>query len=104
MLIAVDEKNQEKMVFITKYGLYDCICMPFGLCNAPHFRGPMELVLHGLQWETLLIYLEDIIILGRGVDESLELLADVFQLLQLRSEAEAIQVSPAQVRIPVLKA
>ena len=36
------------------------------------FQRAMELVLRGLQWETLLIYLDDIIILGRDVDESLD--------------------------------
>lgn len=41
----------------------------------------MELVLRGLQWETLLIYLDDIIVIGRGVDESLDRLAQVFSCL-----------------------
>lgn len=79
--IAVDEKDREKTVFITRYRLYEYTCMPFGLCNTPStFQRAMERVLRELQWETLLIYLDDIIILGRGVDESLELLADVVQL------------------------
>ncbi len=34
----------------------------------------MELVLRGLQWETLLIY-DDVIVLGRRVDVSLHQLA-----------------------------
>ncbi|KAL0158975.1 hypothetical protein M9458_047051, partial [Cirrhinus mrigala] len=80
--IAVDEMDRAKTAFITRYGLYEYTRMPFGLCNAPStFQRAMELVLRGLQWETLLIYLDDIIILGRGVDESLDRLEVVFQRL-----------------------
>ncbi len=80
--IAVDEMDRAKTAFITRYGLYEYTRMPFGLCNAPStFQRAMELVLRGLQWETLLIYLDDIIILGKGVDESLDRLEAVFQCL-----------------------
>lgn len=57
--IAVDDKDRQKTAFITKWGLYKYTRMPFGLCNAPStFQRAMELVLRGLQWETLLIYLD----------------------------------------------
>ncbi len=80
--IAVDEMDRAKTAFITRYGLYEYTRMPFGLCNAPStFQRAMELVLRGLQWETLLIYLDDIIILGKGVDESLDRLETVCQCL-----------------------
>ena len=40
--------------------------MPFGLCNAPAtFQRLMDWVLAGMQWETCLVYLDDIIVLGR---------------------------------------
>lgn len=62
--IAVDQKHCDKTAFITRYGLYEYTRMPFGLCNAPcTFQRAMELVLHGLQWKTLLIYLNNVIIL-----------------------------------------
>ncbi len=80
--IAVDEMDRAKTAFITRYGLYEYTRMPFGLCNAPtNFQRAMELNLRGLQLETLLIYLDDIIILGKGVDESLDRLEAVFQCL-----------------------
>lgn len=41
----------------------------------------MELVLRGFQWKTLLVYLDDIIILDGGVEENLQCLADVFERL-----------------------
>lgn len=74
--ITVDDKDRQKTAFITKWGLYEHTRMPFRLCNVPStFQRAMELILRGLQWETLLIYLDDIIVLGRGVDENLDLLA-----------------------------
>lgn len=77
--IAVDDKDREKTAFITKWDLYEYTGMPFGLCNAPStFQRIMELV---LQWETLLIYLDHVIVLGRGADESLDGLAQVFSCL-----------------------
>lgn len=80
--IAVDPKDRGKTAFITRYRLYEYTRMPFGLCNAPGtFQRAMELVLRGFQWKTLLIYLDDIIILGRGVDENLQRLGDVFERL-----------------------
>ncbi|XP_038154197.1 uncharacterized protein LOC119791901 [Cyprinodon tularosa] len=81
--IAVDERDRGKTAFITKYGLYEYTRMPFGLCNAPGtFQRAMEFALRGLQWDTLLIYLDDIIILGKDVEESLDRLTEVFGRLQ----------------------
>ncbi|KAL7841966.1 hypothetical protein SRHO_G00236550 [Serrasalmus rhombeus] len=42
----------------------------------------MELVLRGLQWDRLLIYLDDVIILGEGVEQSIQRLSEVFSRLQ----------------------
>lgn len=42
--------------------------MPFKLCNAPvMFKRLMDRVLAGMQWETCLVFLDDIIVLGRSV-------------------------------------
>ncbi|XP_063040269.1 uncharacterized protein LOC134435312 [Engraulis encrasicolus] len=80
--IAVDGRDRDKTAFITKWGLYEYTRMPFGLCNAPStFQRAMELVLRGLQWDKLLIYLDDVIILGRSVEESLDRLEQVFERL-----------------------
>ncbi|XP_023205547.1 uncharacterized protein LOC106700194 [Xiphophorus maculatus] len=80
--ISVDPNDRCKTAFITRYGLYEYTRMPFGLCNAPGtFQRAMELVLRGFQWKILLIYLDDIIVLGRGVEQNLQHLADVFERL-----------------------
>ncbi|GBL62120.1 Retrovirus-related Pol polyprotein from transposon 297 [Araneus ventricosus] len=51
--------------------------MPFGLCNAPAtFERLMETVLRGLSSEACLVYLNDIIIVGRTFEEHLNNLPD----------------------------
>jgi hypothetical protein len=45
---------------------------PFGLANSPStFERLMEDVLRGLQWEECLLYLDDIIVPGSSVEQSL---------------------------------
>ncbi|GBL98487.1 Retrovirus-related Pol polyprotein from transposon 297 [Araneus ventricosus] len=57
--------------------------MPFGLCNAPAtFERLMETVLRGLSSEACVVYLDDIIIVGRTFEEHLNNLHKVFQRLQ----------------------
>ena len=56
--------------------------MPFGLCNAPAtFQRLMDLVLSGLNWAHCLIYLDDVIVLGRSFLEHRQNLQMVFACL-----------------------
>ena len=78
-----ERQCNEKTTFITKYGLFEYTRMPFGLCNAPStFQRAMEVVLRGLQWRSLLVYLDDVIILGKDVDDNLQNLAEVLGRMQ----------------------
>ena len=81
-LVAMDAGTQEKAAFVTSSGLYQWTVMPFGLCNAPStFARLMELVLKGLHWKICLIYLDDVIVMGRTFEEELERLKEVFERL-----------------------
>lgn len=82
--IPVKESDIEKTAFCSsKNGLYEYLVMPMGLCGSPNsFQRCMELVFRGLQWRTLLIYLDDIICFGRTFDETLERLEEIFQRLK----------------------
>ena len=81
--ISLKESDIEKTAFSTsKGGLYEYVVMPMGLSGSPNsFQRCMELVFRGLQWRTLLIYLDDIICFGRTFEETLARLEEVLRRL-----------------------
>ena len=57
--------------------------MPFSLCNAPAtFQRLMETVLGGLAHNTCMVYLDDILVVGKTFEEHLQNLETVFQRLK----------------------
>lgn len=82
MQLELAEEDRHKTAFITKHGLFEYLVMPFGLCNAPStFQRCMELVFRGLQWNILLVYLDDIIVFASNFDEHMDRLEEVFKCL-----------------------
>ena len=76
--IDITPEDRPKTAFVTRRGLFEYKTMPFGLCNAPStFQRCMDLVLRGLQWRTLLVYLDDIIICSDTFESHLEKLDEV---------------------------
>ena len=68
--VPLRESDIPKTAFTTKYGLYEYLTMPFGLCNATAtFQRLMELALSGLQWTTCLIFLDDVISFSSSFDQ-----------------------------------
>ncbi|KAL5515000.1 hypothetical protein EMCRGX_G000106 [Ephydatia muelleri] len=91
--VEVKPEDCEKTAFCTKDGLFEYKVMPFGLCNAPAtFQRLMNLVLAGMQWSQCLVYLDDIIIPGRSVEEHLRNVASVLQRLR----AAGLKLQPAK--------
>ena len=81
--VEMSPEDQEKTAFCTPEGLFEFTVIPFGLCNAPAtFQRLMDLVLSGLQWTECLVYLDDVIILGRDFEDHLRSLKLVFQRLR----------------------
>ncbi|KAG4052118.1 hypothetical protein PC123_g12692 [Phytophthora cactorum] len=61
--VPMDPGSVEKTAFTSKFGLYEWLVMPFGLCNAvPAFKLFMENVLVDLKWRTYLVYLDDCVV------------------------------------------
>ena len=65
-----EEEAKQKSAFVCGEGLYQFRVMPFGLVNAPaKIQRLVERVLTGLQWQTCLVYQDNIIIYSKGADE-----------------------------------
>ena len=80
--IEVEEVDKPKTAFVCKRGLFEYNTMPFGLSGAPAtFQRCMELVMRGLQWSVVIIYLNDLIIHAKKFSEHLFRLDQVFSRL-----------------------
>ena len=81
--VAMDPADQEKTAFTTYSGLFEFRKMPFGLVNAPAtFQRLMEVVLAGLAREVCLVYLDDVLVMGKTLEEHNENLAKVLDRLR----------------------
>lgn len=78
----VEESDREKTAFVTPDGLFEFNTMPFGLCNGPSsFERLMDSVLRGRRWKHCLIYLDDLCVFGKTLEEHNERLRDVLGCL-----------------------
>ncbi|KAI8517499.1 hypothetical protein Bbelb_035160 [Branchiostoma belcheri] len=81
--VAVDEEDKEKTAFSTQFGLFEFNRLPFGLSGAPaSFQRLMQHCLGDQNLETLLIYLDDIIVFSSDFDDHLARLDLVFTRLR----------------------
>ena len=70
--MELDEESRKKAAFITQRGVYEWTRMPFGLTNAPiSFQTLMSTVLRGLNWKSVLVYVDDILIFSNSFQEHL---------------------------------
>ena len=81
--VPVKKADIPKTAFITKYGLYEFSTMPMGLSTASAtFQRLMELILQSLNWQTCIIYLDDIVVYGSTFQEHLSRVKEVFDRIQ----------------------
>ena len=99
--IPVREADIPKTAFVSKHGLFEYTTMPFGLCNAPAtFQRVMEIALAGLQWNSALIYLDDVIVFGNTFSEHtsrLRLVVDRIAKAGLKLKPEKCQLFQKEV-------
>ena len=75
--IAFGKDSRTRTAFVTPFGKYEFLMVPFGLVQAPaYFQLLMNKVLEGLPYT--MTYLDDIIIFSKNELEHLELLEEVF--------------------------
>ena len=76
--VPLDQDAQEKAAFVTRGGLWKWRVLPFGLTSAPAtFERLMEQVLKGLQWKSLLLYLDDVIVFSPDFQTHMDRLGTV---------------------------
>jgi len=81
--IPIREEDRDKTAFITRRGCFRYKVMPFGLTCAPSvFQRLTDLVLCGLTYESVLVYLDDIIVFSRDFESHVQRLQDVFERLR----------------------
>ena len=82
--VPLSQDAQEKSSFITRSGLWKWKVLPFGLTSAPAtFQRLMEQVLHGLHWKSLLLYLDDVIVIAPDFQTHVQRLEEVLYRLKL---------------------
>lgn len=80
--IPVAVEGQEKTTFTCHEGTYKYVRLPFGLTSAPAtFQRAIDMLLAGLKWKTVLVYLDDVILFSRKAEEHLGHLEEVLSLL-----------------------
>ena len=78
--VRIKPEDRKKTAFHTKYGLFEHVKMGFGLCNAPAtFARVINLVLRGLNWKTVLAFLDDILVMGKSFNDHLTNLDEALQ-------------------------
>lgn len=81
--IRVKEGHEEKTAFLTRYGLYEYIIMPFGLCNAP---ATFQVFINDTLREYLDVfctaYLDDILVYSDTKEEHIQHVGKVLEKLQ----------------------
>src|SRR2546425_13136884 len=79
----MEEKDREKTSFVTRGGLFQFKVMPFGVTNGPAtFQRLMDLTMTGLNYNICLVYLDDIILMSRTVEEHLDRLVLILERLR----------------------
>src|ERR1700755_1100989 len=94
--VNMDPESIEKTAFSTPFAQYEYLKMPFGVKNGPAtFQRGMMLALAGLPWTKVMVYLDDIIVLGKTIEEHLNTLQQVLAAL----EANGYKLKPIKTKL-----
>ena len=81
--VPLEESSRGKTAFITPMGKYHYKTMPQGMRNSPVvFQSLMDLVLRGIQFKYVMVYIDDICIFSSSFDQHLVHLREVFSRLR----------------------
>ncbi|KAH9252834.1 hypothetical protein BASA81_009242 [Batrachochytrium salamandrivorans] len=82
-LLRIKEGDEPKTAFITKYGQFEFLVMPFGLANAPaQFQRMMNSLFCHMISKFVLVYLDDIVVYSDNLEDHKEHVRQVLQILK----------------------
>ena len=81
--MRIAEDDVQKTAFNTRYGKYEFLVMPFGLANAPaSFQGLMNQILRPYIDKFVLVFMDDILVFSKSIEEHRQHLRLVLQALK----------------------
>ena len=81
--IPVSPEDRDKTAFTCHSGLYRYKRMPFGLTNAPAtFQRTLDILLSPFRWRSCLVYLDDVIVFSKNIDQPLAQVDEILQVLK----------------------
>ena len=81
--VRIAQGDEPKTACVTRYGAYEWLVMPFGLTNAPAtFCTLMNEVFREYLDKFVVVYLDDIMIYSKTLEEHIDHLKKVFQKLR----------------------
>ena len=90
--LKIKGEDIPKTVFRTKYGHYEFLVLPFGLTNAPTaFMALMNRVFHEYLDHFVIVFIDDILIFSKSMEEHEEHLRIVFQILRKNKNHEGYE-------------
>lgn len=79
----MSDSDRYKTAYVSPDGLFELKRLPFGLVNAPTtFQRIMDRVIGRLKWKMCLVYLDDILVLGKTFEEHQERLQQLLTALK----------------------
>jgi len=77
--VPLAQADRDKTAFITRRGQWRFCSLPMGLSNSPAtFQCLMNMVLRGLKWESVLVYIDDIVVYAKTYEDLKTRLQEVF--------------------------
>jgi len=82
--VTIDPRDAGKTAFVARKGQFRVKVLSFGLANSSSiFQRLMTMVFAGLHWDICLVYIDDIIVVGKTFEEHVRNVTQVFQRLRL---------------------
>jgi hypothetical protein len=81
--IPIAKADREKTAFVTRYGSYEFLVLPMGLCNSPGTFMELMNTLFTKQLENcVIVYMDDIVVYSKTVEEHEKHLTEVLNILK----------------------